>query len=109
MGLFFSRPVTFTQATRPRLIAAHTSPAKGTQDAAAQADRDTSEIEQEARPAFSLLRFCCALVFVLALFGFYYLSAHDPTMSSHSDQLFNLFEILTTGLIGVLVGEASSK
>jgi hypothetical protein len=47
----------------------------------------------------------CAALFLIVLFALYYLSAHDPKLGNHSDELFSLFQILTTGLTGVLVAK----
>ena len=108
MGLFFTRPSTIAEAVRPRLMEAHGAQAKNEPDVTTSTNQDISTIEQQTRPAFSVPRFVCAAVFVLVLFALYYLSAHDPKLANHSDELFNLFVILTTGLTGVLVGEASA-
>jgi hypothetical protein len=109
MGLFFTRPTAIAEAVRPRLITAHLAPAKNDLQATTTSDQETSAIEQATRPAFSVPRFVCAAIFLLVLFALYYLSAHDPKLANHSDELFNLFVILTTGLTGVLVGEASAR
>jgi hypothetical protein len=109
MALFFTRPTTIAEAARPRLRAAHLAAAQTEDVATASTDQDVTEIGQATRPTFSVPRFCCAALFVIVLFALYYLSAHDPKMGDHSDALFNLFQILTTGLTGLLVGEASAS
>lgn len=109
MGLFFTRPTTVTEAVRHRLREAHLAAPKDAAQATASTEHDTAAIEQETRPAFSVPRFACAAAFVVILFGLYYLSAHDAKLANHSDELFSLFQILTTGLTGVLVGEASAR
>ena len=109
MGLFFTRPTTVAEAVRPRLREAHSAGAKTEAQVTASTEQDTSAIEQATRPAFSVPRFVCAALFLIVLFALYYLSAPDPKLANHSDELFNLFVILTTGLTGVLVGEASAK
>jgi hypothetical protein len=109
MGLFFTRPTTVAEAVRPRLRDAHLAGPKNEAEATASTEHDTSAIAQATRPEFSIPRFVCAVLFLIVLFALYYLSAHDPKLANHSDELFNLFVILTTGLTGVLVGEASSK
>ena len=108
MGLFLTRSTTIAQAARPRLKAAHLADRQPEQNASASADADVSAIEQQTKPTFSVPRFCCAAAFVIVLFALYYLSAHDPKLASHSDELFNLFEIMTTGLTGLLVGEVAA-
>lgn len=108
MGLFFTRPTTIAEAVRPQLMEAHAAQAKNEPEVTTKTNQDILAIEQKTRPAFSVPRFVCAALFVLVLFALYYLSAHDPTLASHSDELFHLFVILTTGLTGVLVGEASA-
>jgi hypothetical protein len=70
-------------------------------------DQETTAIEEETRPTFSVPRFVCAVILVLVLFGFYVWSAHDSEMAAQSDALFTLFETLTSGLTGVLVGESA--
>ena len=109
MGLFFTRPNTIAEAVRPRLRTAYLAQPKNDVQATTSAEQEASAIEHEIRPAFSVSRFVCAALFVIILFALYYLSAHDPKLTNHSDELFNLFEILTTGLTGVLVGEASAR
>lgn len=109
MALFFTRQATVADAARPLLKNAHLAAAKTEPEASARAAEDASVIEQGAQPTFSVIRFSCAVIFVIVLFGLYYLSVHDPKMANHSDELFNLFVSLTSGLTGLLVGEASSK
>jgi hypothetical protein len=108
MGLFYTRQHSVAAAVGPRLRAAHLAPAAADAGAAnTTTDQETTAIEQETRPTFSVPRFVCAVILVLVLFGFYVWSAHDTKMAAQSDALFTLFQALTSGLTGVLVGESA--
>jgi hypothetical protein len=109
MGLFYTRQSNIAAAVRPRLRAAHLANSVAPAAADTATDQETTEIEQATRPTFSVLRFVCAFILVLVLFGLYAWSAHDTAMAAHSDALFTLFEALTSGLTGVLVGESASN
>jgi hypothetical protein len=113
MGLFYTKPATDVAALAvPRLQAARNAAPPQTPQEIAAAANDTAnaagEIAAGARPTFSLPRFLCAVAFVVVLFLLYYWSAHDEKMTAHSDGLYHLFEILTSGLTILLVGESSS-
>jgi len=109
MGLFYTAGGNIAALARPRLIQAYRAPPQDEQAATATADADVEEIEQGVRPTFSVPRALSALAFVIVLFALYAWSAHDEKMADHSDALFSLFEIMTTGLTGLLVGETAAN
>jgi|1185.fasta_scaffold595462_2 hypothetical protein len=109
MGLFYTRQTSITRAARPILQAARTAAAMPAADAAAAAQDDAETVAQAARPEFSVPRFICAAVLVVLLAGLWIYVAHDPAMKEAASAMQNLFVTLTSGLIGVLVGEASGS
>jgi hypothetical protein len=109
MGLFYTRQGNIAAAVRPRLRAAHLAAAVPQEAADTATDQATNEIEQATRPTFSVPRFVCTIILLLVLFGLYAWSAHDTKMAAQSDALFTLFEALTAGLTGVLVGESTNN
>jgi len=109
MGLFYTRQSNAAAAAGPRLLAAHAANAKNPDAAAQAAQQDTQAVAAATRPEFSVPRFICAAVLVVLLAALWIYVAHDAAMKEHAEAMQNLFVTLTSGLIGVLVGEGSSS
>ena len=54
-------------------------------------------------------RFICAAVLVVLLAILWIYVAHDAAMKEAAGEMQNLFVTLTSGLIGVLIGESSGS
>ena len=110
MGLFFTRQNNLAGLIQPRLRAALLAPPPANPAQADTAAHETAgQIVTDARPTFSVPRFVCAFGFVAVLFLLYVWAAHDDKMAPNASALFHLFEVLTSGLSALLVGEASSS
>jgi uncharacterized membrane protein AbrB (regulator of aidB expression) len=109
MGLFYTRQSSAASAAGPRLLAAHAGNAKDMNAAAQATQADTQEVAAATRPEFSVPRFVCAAILVVLLAVLWIYVAHDSAMKDAASAMQNLFVTLTSGLIGVLVGEASGS
>lgn len=109
MGLFYTRQNSAASAAGPRLLAAHAANGKTPDVAAHDAAADTQAVAAATRPEFSVPRFVCAAVLVVLLAALWIYVAHDNAMKEAASAMQNLFVTLTSGLIGVLVGEASGS
>jgi hypothetical protein len=107
MGLFYTQQTSIARAAHPILTAARTAAPLPAAEAKAAAQNDAEAVAQAARPEFSVSRFICAAVLVVLLAALWIYVAHDAAMKDAASAMQNLLVTLTSGLIGVLVGEAS--
>jgi hypothetical protein len=109
MGLFYTRRGDLAPLIRPELHDALIAEPLNTALAIDKADKTTKRILADAFPKLAWGRVLCALGLVVGLLVLYLVAVHDDKMSSHADQVWQLFVTAASGLTGLVVGEGASK